>query len=88
MMISSGMYIGMHKDDTFEQLIAEKDLLVSEIKELENIVFDSEKKSEEWNVRPGPDVRYQIYLEYLAELCNFLKEKYSNEIVWNMDDEE
>ena len=87
MMISPQSFIDLHRNDTFEQLITEKDSLVIEIKKLEKIVFDPEKKSEEWNVHPGPDVRFQMDLEYLAELCNFLKEKYNTEIVWGKDED-
>ncbi len=86
-MISPEVFIDEHKNDTFEQLITEKDSLVIEIKKLEKIVFDPEKKSEEWNVCPGPDVRFQMNLEYLAELCSFLKEKFNKEIVWGEDEE-
>lgn len=86
-MISPEMFVDEHKNDTFEQLIAEKDSLVAEIKELEKIVFDSEKKSNEWNIHPGPDVRFQMDLEYLAGLCNFLKEKYNREIIWGEDED-
>lgn len=87
MMISPEVFIDEHKNDTFEQLITEKDSLVLEIKKLEKIVFDPEKKSEEWNVCPEPDVRFQMNLEYLAELCSFLKEKFNKEIVWGEDEE-
>ena len=70
--------------EDFEQLIAERDSLIQEIKELEKIAF---KKGEDrtdpaWQFRPGPDVRYQMNLEYLAELCSFIEEKYNREIVW------
>ena len=37
---------------------------------------------EEWNIHPQPNVRYQMYLEYLSELCSFMKEKYNREYVW------
>jgi len=87
MMISPRVFIDDHKNDTFEQLITEKDSLVLEIKKLEKIVFDPKKKNEEWDVYPGPDVRFQMDLEYLAELCSFLKEKYNKEVVLGKDEE-
>ena len=31
---------------------------------------------------PSPDVRYQMHLEYLAELCRIMQEKYNEEYVW------
>ena len=31
---------------------------------------------------PSPDVRYQMYLEYLSGLCLFMRNKYNEEYVW------
>lgn len=88
MMISPQGYVMQFENDTFEKLIKERDSLVKEIKSLEEIVFDENKTSEAWLVRPGPDVRYQMCLDYLAELCRFISEKYNTEIVWGNEDEE
>ena len=90
MMISPISYIEELKDNSFEQLIAERDSLIQEINELEKIAF---KKGEDrtdpaWQFRPGPDVRYQMNLGYLAELCNFIEEKYNREIVHGEELEE
>lgn len=30
-------------------------------------------------IRPGPDVRYQMYLEYLAGLCHLIRDRYREE---------
>lgn len=87
MMIEPSGYIEEHKNDSFEQLIAEKNALVAEINELEKIAFDKTKSDPAWGIHPGPDVLYQTDLEYLAELCNFIKDKYNSEIIWgNIDD--
>ena len=64
MMISPQGYIEEHKNDTFEELI-------DAIKHLEKLVFSDDRMSEEWMIHLGPDVQYQMNLEYLAELCNF-----------------
>ena len=82
MMISPQGYISEHEEDSFEDLIKERNSLVKEIKQLEKIVFAKDKTDDSWMVHPGPDVRYQVYLEYLAELCRFLGDKYNREIVW------
>ena len=87
MMIDPTSYIDNHKDDTFEQLMAERDSLFQEIKELEEIVYKDDRGRSEWNICPGPDVRYQMDLEYLAEICNFIREKYNTEIVWGESEE-
>ena len=86
MMFSPDTFIKQLKDYTFPQLIAEKDSLVIEIKELEKIVYENDRTDPEWNVDPGPDVRYQMNLEYLAALCKLIKEKYNREIVGAEDE--
>ena len=86
MMISPNAFIETVKGYSFPQLIAEKDSLIIKIKELEKIVYENDRTDPQWNVDPGPDVRYQVYLEYLSVLCGFLKEKYNSEIVWGRDD--
>jgi len=88
MMISPQGYIEEHKNDTFEELIKEREELIGAIKHLEKLVYSDDRMSEEWMIHPGPDVQYQMNLEYLAELCNFMSEKYNREIVWGDDDEE
>ena len=57
------------------------DMVRDAIKHLEKLVFSDDRMSEEWMIHPGPDVQYQMNLEYLAELCNFMSEKYNREIV-------
>ena len=86
MMFSPETFIKQLKDYTFPQLIAEKDSLIIEIKELEKIVYENDRTDPEWNVDPGPDVRYQMNLEYLAALCKLIKEKYNREIVGAEDE--
>ena len=82
MMISPQSYVMMHKNDSFDELIKERDLLIESVRDLEKIVYSDDRSSEEWSFCPGPDVQYQMYLEYLGELCKFMKEKYNREIVW------
>jgi len=87
MMISPRSYVDSHKNDTFEELIKERDSLFEEIKQLETLVFSADREGEEWRYHPGPDVKYQVYLEYLSALCDFIKEKYNTEIVWGENEE-
>lgn len=79
MMISSSTYVLEHEEDTFEQLIAERNSLVKEIMHLEKIVFDKDKSDESWMRSLGPDVQYQMSLEYLSELCKFMSRRYGTE---------
>lgn len=79
MMMSPKTYANEHKNDSFEEIIEMRNDLVDELKDLEKIVFDKEKKDDEWSICPGPDVQYQMTLEYLAEVCVMLGEKYNKE---------
>ena len=86
MMFSPQGYLGEHKNDTFEELIKEREELIDLIKHLDKLVFFDDIMSEEWMIHPGPDVQYQMNLEYLVELCNYMSEKYNREIVWGDDE--
>ena len=33
-------------------------------------------------INPSPDVCYQVYLEYLAEMCKLMHQKYNEDYVW------
>ena len=87
MMLSPGFAVEEHKNDTFEQLITERDSCFLELKELEKVVFDEERVNPEWNMHPGPDVRYQWTLEYMAELCKVMQDKYCREVVYKEEEE-
>ncbi len=82
MMISPNGYVEEHVNDTFEEMIEERKRLVDTINQLEEIAYDEDHSDPQWQFCPGPDVQYQMTLEYLSELCNLLKEKYNKEIVW------
>ena len=87
MMISPLSYIKEHENDTFEQLMKERDRLVNEIRDLEHLVFDEERTSDEWFIKPSPYVKYQMSLEYLSSLCTFIQQKFNAEIVHRIDSE-
>lgn len=88
MMISPETYVLSHENESFDQLIKERESLIQEIANLEKIVFDDNKLSDAWQIKPGPDVQYQLTLEYLAELCKFMSQKYNREVVWGEDEDE
>lgn len=87
MMISPDYYIMMHKNDSFEELIKERKSLQRKIASLEKIVFAKENDHEEPMVMPGPDVQYQMGLQYLSKLCEFICEKYNREVVHGEDED-
>ncbi len=87
MMISPEGYISMHENDSFEELISERKKLIKDLDRLEAVAYEKEHSGEAWRILPGPDVQYQMTLEYLAQLCNFLKEKYNREIACEEEEE-
>lgn len=85
MMISPESYKEFHKDESIEELIQERKELTDELAKLETIVFDKNHNDSAWHFCPGPDVRYQMTLSYLAQLCELIREKYNAEIVQGDD---
>ena len=80
-MISPQGYLEMHKNQTYPQLIEERNKLIAAIVQFEKheIANDGENSSD---VTPSPEVRYQCNLEYLSVLCSYMSEKYNTEYVW------
>lgn len=72
MMIGPKTYIEQFEDKSYEELLVEKKNLINKISEFE----DENYKILDIVVEPSPDVRYQCNLEYLAELCILIAEKY------------
>ena len=73
MMVSPDSYVSEFADKTYEEILAEKDRLVKEIKEYENKSQDLEPPV---FISPSPDTRYKVNLLYLAEICKLLEKKY------------
>lgn len=82
MMISPNGYISRFKGAEYDELIVERGRLIEYICQYEENEKAGDRTSEDWLRHPGPDVRYQMYLEYLAELCQLMHEKYNKDYVW------
>lgn len=82
MMISPSSYIDRFKDVEYLDLIKERNHLMKFIIEYEEKDIAGDRSGEEWGIHPQPDVRYQIYLEYLGELCALMSERYNQDYVW------
>ena len=82
MMISPSSYIDRFKDVEYLDLIKEHNHLMKFIIEYEEKDIAGDRSGEEWGIHPQPDVRYQIYLEYLGELCALMSERYNQDYVW------
>ena len=82
MMISPASYIDNLQGAGYLELIEERDRLLRFIKEYEEKDIAGDRSGDEWGIHPQPDVRYQVYLEYLSELCSLMQEKYNHDYVW------
>lgn len=82
MIISPSGYVSRIEDAEYYALIEERGRLVAYIIQYEKNEKAGDRTSEEWFRDPRPDVRYQMHLEYLAELCQLMHEKYNEEYVW------
>ena len=82
MMIAPITFIDELKDADYDTLIKERDELIRAIRSFEESDKRGDRSGEEWNICPSSEVRYQCNLEYLAELCAYMKEKYNEEYVW------
>lgn len=81
MMISPGVYVGGLKTKSYPELIKARDRLVRELRSFEKAETAGDRSDPEWQYCPSPEVRYQVYLEYLAELCKLMSERYNEEYV-------
>ena len=72
MMISPLVYDELHKNDTLEDLIKERNYLIKALKE-----YEKNKSELVQNVlmQPTPDVIYKMNLEYLSHLCYLIEQK-------------
>ncbi len=82
MMISPGVYIDGFKDADYNTLIKERDELINFIVDFEKKEKAGDRSGSEWMMMPSPDVQYQMNLEYLAELCKLMHQKYNEDYVW------
>ena len=83
MMISPDMFVELHKDKKYKELLPVRDELISDIRDFENKTYDPAMDA----IRPSPEVRYQAHLQYLGRLCELISEKYNKEYVWGEEKE-
>lgn len=82
MMISPDSYMERIKKASYEELIEERDELIRFLQKYEENEKNGDRTGPEWMIHPQPDVRYQVYMDYLAELIPYMREKYNHEYVW------
>lgn len=81
-MISPVTFVEELKDADYNTLIEERDQLIEYIVEFEKKEKAGDRSGDEWKYNPMPDVVYQVYLDYLAELCKMMKEINCEEYIW------
>ncbi len=64
------------------KLMRERDRLVSFLQQFEANELSGDRSDPEWQCCPGPEVRYQVYFEYLAVLCGVMQKRYNEEYVF------
>lgn len=82
MMISPESYLEELKTESLEQLIVIRNELIEEIVAFEKGLIPQDH----WRIRPSPEVVYQMNLEYLAALCQFISKRYSEKLNDDPDD--
>lgn len=82
MMLNPEMYAEQFKNASYQEMIKERGSLMRHIRKYEKLEKAGDRSGEEWMIHPQPDVRYQMYMEYLAALLLLMKYKYNEDYVW------
>lgn len=82
MMLNPEMYAEQFKNASYQEMIKERDSLMRHIRKYEKLEKAGDRSGEEWMIHLQPDVRYQMYMEYLAALLLLMKDKYNEDYVW------
>lgn len=82
MMEDPGFYLAGFEKASYNEMIAERNRLMLYLLKFEKAEKEGDRSSGEWVICPSPDVRYQIYMEYLSGLLLMMRNKYNEEYVW------
>ena len=82
MMMSPQTYKDLHQDDSYEELLAERESLLGAIVDFEQN-YDETKPF----MYPSPQDQYLFNLEYLAELCDLIREAYIRDYYKDVEEE-
>lgn len=67
---------------SYLELMKKRERLLSFMHQFEVNEIAGDRSDSEWRFRPSPEVRYQVYFGYLAELCKEMRERYNQDYVW------
>lgn len=82
MMISPQLFLSEHEEDSYDQLIVLRDMLIADIRAFESKQIPDAQRV----ICPSPEVIYQMNLQYLSALCSYIADRYNAEFI-NCDDE-
>ncbi len=82
MMIGPAAYMDGLKGKSYLDLMKERERLISFLHKFEADEIAGDRSDPAWRCCPKPDVKYQVYFDYLAVLCGVMHEKYNQEYVW------
>ena len=72
-MISPEVFVEQYADKTYEELIKVRNELINSIKKFE---ATPQNEDSDFIICPGPDVVYQMHLEYLSAICKLIIKKF------------
>ena len=75
-MMSPGTFAGMHKNESYQELLAVKKELLDDIAAYENLK-DTKEPNEYEMLGMTPDALYCCNLQCLAKICELIAEKYN-----------
>lgn len=75
MMISPESYINEKLQQSIEELMIERQTLQFELDKLELILTKKDYSDSAWLSKPGPELQYQMNLEYMSKLCKLIADK-------------
>ena len=82
MMISPAAYREGLKGKSYPELMQEREELMDFLHQFETEEIAGNRSNPARVCRPSPEVRYQMFLDYLSVLCGVMSEKYNREYVW------
>ena len=82
MMIGPAAYMEEVKRMSYLELMAERERLIGYLHKFETDEIAGDRSDPAWRICPKPDVRYQLYFDYLSVLCRVMRERYNQEYVW------
>ncbi len=83
MMIAPVSYVSTIEDLDYPELVEKRKALQKRVEELEKLALSEDRSDPAWQIMPTPSVQYQTTLDYLAELCKFMSERYNEIYEWS-----